>query len=753
MLQRLILTFLLILPLGIMPAGAWAKDSSLSLVGELDYGKHWAEDGGVRSLDADYFTQQYSLLVKKKGQLARGQGGRYDFALGYEWNSLSSKLNDVETDIDTGKVLFRGDVRIEPGGLPFRLHLYSEDMHRSTFISSNVDSIFNSSPTDSFNLEGPINNLSNGQHIRSGATLVVGIRNGHYQGRYRDVLSNFPRLLIDYEEIFVRDLKSSTPQEYRDRNLAFVSLNKKDNWFHYRLFTHRDAINPLQDFDETIYMLGTVDHTYRRQWVNLTNWIKLSADGSYTTSRDFDALGETTKRYDMNLFTTAARGRWNATNFNTFSREVDIGLLRKELEVPLFVQGQIDRDTAWRLRFVGHQEKRNQLVSATETDEANLFASSRIDMFKRAQFILSPQLETELKRGDFGEGHAVRAGFELYSNRDRRPKHHLFGSYSVAQFGGTGPTGFDTEFWEQVVRARIESELSLSVRAGFEQKFIYGTGTLDREITEYVTPESDLGLTLSQTSVEKIDGDVVRSTSRAFIEHSVRSWRNRLEVTYDFLSNPNTVDSQVIAEHRLRYDRRTFLADVSNRMVWGGEFAGGNIGSGGVLEASDNGAVVDMSYEHRTRLNYTPSRAVDAGLSLNYDWRDSSFGPLTHMLLTQDYKYSFFTVNGIVRKLAQLQQKLEYERFVPISGDHRSATIITLAGEYYPTRIYYVGGRVRYDLRNPEDTGALTWYASTGANFQKLQVGLDYAYGTRTAGVSTPDRVEQRWEVKVKKIF
>jgi hypothetical protein len=88
-----------------------------------------------------------------------------------------------------------------------------------------------------------------------------------------------------------------------------------------------------------------------------------------------------------------------------------------------------------------------------------------------------------------------------------------------------------------------------------------------------------------------------------------------------------------------------------------------------------------------------------------------------------------------------------------MEGSTQTATVLTLGGNYYPTRVYYVGGRVRYDLRSPEDTAALTWFAETGANFQKLQVSLDYAYGTRTAGVTLPDRVEQRWEVKVKKIF
>lgn len=753
MLQRHIHIAMLVFFCAVLPVVASADTTSLRGGAELIYGEHYADDGDVRVLDASYFAQQYSLAYGRKGKIANGRGGVYDLLLGYEWNSLSSDFNGEETDIDTGKILYRGDVRFEPGGLPFRLHLYSQDMHKTTFTGRGIDTIFESSPSDSFQLTDPITNLNNGQHLRTGMTLVVGIRNGHYQGRYRDVLSNFPRLLVDYEQIDVRDMKSATPQHYRDRNLAFVSLNKKDNWFHYRLFQHRNYLLPSEDFEEQRYLIGTVDHTNRRQWINLTNWIKISADGGYLSGQNLNNTQDVTERYDVNLFATASRADWRATSFNTFSRAIELGELRKTLEVPLYLQGDASRDTGWRFRFVGRQEHRLLLSSGLEQDEDSLYASTRVDLFRTGRVIVAPLAEAEVKGGDYGEGSAVRIGFETFTNRKYNPEYDLFGSYSLTRFEGTGRTGLDTDFWEQRAKGRVETRIGRSVTAGAEQEFVYGTGTLDREVSSYIIPVSDTGLTLSSVGTKLIDGEVFRSISKVYGEHVMRRFRNRFEVIYDYLSEPGNDEGQVILEHRLRYDQRSFLADMRSRLVIGGDVgAGGQFGVG-VLGLADNGQSADRLFEHTTSLDYSPTRAIDARLRLNYDWRDGSGGSSSHWLGTQDFGYSFFTVNGVVRKIAEITEKFEYERFTAMEGSTQTATVLTLGGNYYPTRVYYVGGRVRYDLRSPEDTAALTWFAETGANFQKLQVSLDYAYGTRTAGVTLPDRVEQRWEVKVKKIF
>ena len=136
-----------------------------------------------------------------------------------------------------------------------------------------------------------------------------------------------------------------------------------------------------------------------------------------------------------------------------------------------------------------------------------------------------------------------------------------------------------------------------------------------------------------------------------------------------------------------------------------------------------------------------------------YEWRDAGNTSSTRWRAQQDYRYNIFAVNGIVRKLADIGERLEYEVFDPASGQRETATAFTLLGNYYPTRHTLLGARIRYEMRNPEETNTLTWYTTAGLDFEKFQLALDYAYGTRTAGSLMPERKEHRWEVQVKKTF
>lgn len=219
-------TLLLMTLLGLsLFCGATALAEVSGLV-EWRYADYAAKEDGKKVADASHFTQLYSLLYEKSDRISGGRVGKYDLALGAQWSSVDSAFNGQDSDADELKLLYRGDLLLAPGGLPFNLHLYSRDMRLPTweYGSHSLD----------YDIIDPymIGGLYGGQHVQAGATLMVGIRNGSYLGKYREILSQVPRLLIDYREDYVRDLDNDTPQHYRTRNLAFVSLNKKDNWFH-----------------------------------------------------------------------------------------------------------------------------------------------------------------------------------------------------------------------------------------------------------------------------------------------------------------------------------------------------------------------------------------------------------------------------------------------------------------------------------------------------------------------------------------
>ena len=753
MLDRLAIAALLALLVSGAPLAAVAA-GTLSGSAELRYAQQEARENGQTVLDASHFAQQYSLLYQSKGQIMQGRGGKYALGLGYEWNALNADLNGENADIQTGKVLYKGDVLVAPGGLPFRLHLYSADMVKSHFIEQGVDSLFDPTGSDSFIPGRPLTNITNGQHTRTGITLVVGEANGRYAGAYRDILEDAPRLLIDYAEDYVRDLKSFTPQHFRSRDLAFVSLNKRDNWFHYRLFEHRDFLQAREDFDEKSFLLGTIDHTNLRRWINMTNWIQVSADGSYTTgSRPYVADGGF-NRYDLNLFARARRADWQASNFNSFSRLEEFGALKRRMETPVYAQGDWGRDSSWRGRFIGQRESDLIYATGEERTKDVLYATTRVETFKHQPIIVAPEVAAEVKGGTRGEGKSARVGLEVFSNRSYRPRFDWLGGYSLSHFGGTGETGFETSFWEQIFRGSIATDLTSSFRTGFEQEAIFGSGTLDRTSSQYIVPRSDLGIPEYMAQINQRDGSVFRSISTWFGEHrSANRLYNRFELTYDRLHTDAENTDQIELAHNLRYDWRSLNVDMRNRLILGNDIQSRDSFGDSIFAPNLVNAAGDKSFVHSTNLWYSPGRSMEASGRLNYEWRDSGVATSSRWRALQDYRYNIFQVNGIVRKLADIGERLEYEVFDPASGQRETATAFTLLGNYYPTRHTLLGARIRYEMRSPEDTDTLTWYTTAGLDFEKFQLALDYSYGTRTAGTLIPERKEHRWEVQVKKTF
>ena len=114
----------------VCPGLAQVIDSKLSGTIGLDWASYRHEDGGD-DVDGSHFFQQYSLLYKSKGVINSGRAGKWDVALGYEWNDLSSELDGISYDETTDKILFQGDILFAPGGLPLRVHAFSYDMHQS----------------------------------------------------------------------------------------------------------------------------------------------------------------------------------------------------------------------------------------------------------------------------------------------------------------------------------------------------------------------------------------------------------------------------------------------------------------------------------------------------------------------------------------------------------------------------------------------------------------------------------------------
>ncbi|WP_429885406.1 hypothetical protein [Geoalkalibacter halelectricus] len=741
---------------------AWlglAPTAGLAMRGELDgslewrYGAHTAKERGERVLDASWLAQQYSLLYRTSGDVAQGRAGKYNLALGYEWTALDGSVNGESTDISADKILYLGDVLIAPGGLPLRLHLYSHDLQRSTFATASAAGLFESLGSEGFGNQNAVVGIHNGQQVTTGFTLLLGSASGDYEGMYREVLANAPRLLVDYQQNYVRDLKGITPQHYRDRNLAFVSLNKKDNWFHYRVFDHKDFLNPNNDFIEKAFILGTIDHTLQRRWVRLTNWIEFSVDGTYSTTSMSTSGREPDRRYDLNVFTVARRRGWETANFTSFRRDRTATSVQRDLTVPIYVTKNLDPETTLRTRFIGAREDRLLFAADEETTREVVYLSNRVDALQRQPWSLSGQFDAERKAGDRGEGVALRALAELFTNRAHRPKYDIFSAYSLAYFSGESALGEGVDFWEQTLVGRIERDLAPSYRTGLTQEFLHGTGTLDRSVSEYILPRSDLGLLLSNEAVQRRDGSVFRSTSTWFGEYRGSSRiTSRLELVYDFLSDEGGEDDVVIVSHRLRYDQRRFLATLQNRWVVGSHRTSTGVGAGAALQGGPSGEA-DRTLESRLYMAYFPVRAVETSLRVDHDWRRLAAGDSNQYLVEQRLRYSYFQRSGMGRKLYTLGEEFIWERLDSPLADTRTARTLTLSGEYFPTLRTLLGLRLRYRHLEPEDTTIYTTYLTAGINWEKLQIAFDYAYGTRDEGAILPERREHRWEMRARKTF
>ena len=120
----------------------------------------------------------------------------------------------------------------------------------------------------------------------------------------------------------------------------------------------------------------------------------------------------------------------------------------------------------------------------------------------------------------------------------------------------------------------------------------------------------------------------------------------------------------------------------------------------------------------------------------------------------QEYRYSRYLQRGIARRLFELNQYLDYERFDTGVSVYDAMSLTGLLN-YYPTSWSRLGCKVRsvnYLDLSSVDTGIGLY---SDFNFSLLSVGLEYEYGMRTADDTgmVLDRDEQRWSVSIRKTF
>jgi hypothetical protein len=755
----------IILLLGLMPGMAVALPTG-QVDGIVLYGagEYRAEVDGSEVQSSRSTYQQVALRYQNRGQLGDARFGSYTLMLGYEFNhldpsSFTDGVRDSSEEITTGKVLYNASIVVAPGGLPFRLSAYARDQRQSLFASQvrRVDLPYGQQGHDLsiFNELETVNDLTNGTHHEMGITLLAGIRNGSYIGTYRDYLALLPRLLIDFRQIESEDKTRDFSQTHtRSRDLAFVSLNKKDNWLHFRMNDHTDFLNSMNNRKNSQVLFGTVDHTLARQWINLTNWIRISGDFSYTDEREAK-IPDPTRTYNVNLFTVAHREKSQVSVLSNFQRETQGALLTQEGEVPVYFKFESNRDTLYRGRFVSDFSRDALFDNNPSGNSRTIYSSQRFnfdlgaELFRTRPVLFMPQLQLEAYKQNNELVLSEKVILEWRNNSSRQNWLWTAGTSLTASQKETDDASPDN-YLEMRLYGSAEKELSRSVRTGGRASVTAGDGRASGGLST-----STIALNGSNNLLNANQFDsFLKSEASVFIDQLGKIYGNRLEFIVESLHTDAETRTTMEIRHELQRWGENSNFRLASSLLYGDSISAVT-DSFDYVAASARETVdeADFVWSSEARYLYTPDRHLRFSLLGNAIGTEGAGNRDPSLRVVEGLNYIFYTTNGIIRKKAEISQELGWEQVGEGAGGRDSALYLRLIGGIYPTRSFFAkitGELIGY---NPSGSRQTNLGVETGLNFDKLQVALSYVRKHKTQEGLLGEVQEDLWDVKVKKIF
>lgn len=743
-------------------------DGFSALTGEFDLGfvRREVNDDNTPHISDQVFTQRYSILYDKAGRLVNGRLGSYTVSLGYEWLAMDYGIKTgagptQNSAASNGHVIYSGEMTLDPKEIPIRLKIYSQDLSRNRFnvdtslvpMDSNLGGTSAGSNLSSNTLNSPrfvnISNFGNaeierGKNIMSGATLVAGVKNGMTNG-YNEVLRHFPMLMLDYRDEIIKINSSENPVDTRLTKLAFVSLNKKENWFHYRYITYTDNIDHYYDYNESQFQLGTVDHMLQRRWVDFTNWLRVSVDGQLT-KRVNAKSDDNFEEFNMNLFASASRQFWELRTFNTFNRfnELNRDKITYATSLPLYASGTYSPSLRW-----DFYTKYNENHTGTGERYKAVSGGYNINAYRTSLFTADQGLTVENVDASNGVDALILTGNLATNSTPLFSKQlTLMANYNIRNYRYNSNTS-PTDFLEQSVNGKLNYHLSSKLRLSASQVFRHTRGTSQ-------SLEGDVnGSTISSGQNTSVNEYAAFTTSsfQSITELSA-AWtpKPRLRivssVSEDIFASANFIDSNktnIKAGIDYSGTNLRFSSDVAystNRFT--------NYGAGAVDGES---STINSS----SSISYMFSRSLDARAGVSCFSEKSAIGSYSAFNADQALNYSFYTANGIVRKLFEINQTFtSVERrlnSVDASGSsipttQRSNTLL-LGAKYYPLRQMIIAGGARYSFIDGYRNSAFNYYGSLNMQFRLLDAGIDYTYGKSKAD----NRIEKRISASVRKRF
>jgi hypothetical protein len=727
-------------------------------------------------MSSNSLVQNYSLLYASSGPLYNNRVGFYDVSLGYNWTAIDTTFKTStpnRTTVDEsanynetrGHLLYRGEITLDPKEVPIRLNAYSRDMSYNTVnrssgrLTSHFDSIFG--------YRDEATGINDGMHIENGVTLIAGVKNGMTNG-YNEILRHFPMILIDFKDVVNKDPLAANPIDDRFTRLAFVSLNKKDNWFHYRHTIYEDyrpkSYNPLTGallYDPAInnyvineVQLGTVDQTMVRRWIDFSNWIKVSTDIQFTKLEKNDQANPI-EEVNLNLFVTGERQYWNARTFTTFNRlKDDKDLLSYQANLPLYVSGVVSRDTSWNARASfrnNHDINLNpnppDSVGGVTSKFIDSVAGYRVDTFKNSLFTLSQNLDIESSQTKTSQTSSsdfltLSGGLETTSTPLLARNLSLGASYNIKDSTTSSSSASSSDFLEQniTLHSLYSPTNTLRFNLGETSTFTKGTnipfsGTTkdgQTQLSQYYNPRA------------QISNDIGNKTYHSVTTFAV-SWTPKPRLSAYFTVTEDIFKTPIIGVSSVT--DAFFTASFTNDKWSVSDTLKYTRGSRETLD--DNASTITNG----ALIKYVHSRNLDASASASYSSSHYSHNPnitldssnanvsynSKHFTLEQRANYNYFTKSGISRKLFEVNETLKYEDGTEVIGISYNKSLL-LGVKYYPIRQLTLAAGAGYSYSDKFGVYTAVWNASAMANFRLLQVSLDYVHGKRVYDNAIEDK-------------
>jgi len=634
------------------PKAAYA---TLSGTAEVAYIKYDAEKNGSRALEATSFRHNYSVNYNIGGSFMGGRLGAYRGMIGYEWGSFDTEIvtpgETVNPSMSSSNLLYNGEMVLDPRELPLRLTMHSRDTLRSSFMKDSVSAVRSSDWLIKPDVMTDIGNT--GTNVESGATLRLGVKNGMTNG-YNAIFRHVPLLLLDYKDVVRKSDSGQFRVDTRLKRLAFVSLNKKDNWFHYRVTKFIDNLSPAMSYSLTQVQLGTVDEKLERRWIDFTNWIKLSTDVQFTKLVENSKLPK--ESYDVNLFLTLSRKNWELRNFNSFSRSFDHNMQKVYLErnIPIYLNGVWGRETDWSVR-VSSQDRTERPPDAAITESSDLVASYRINTFNRSNFTLGHTASVE-HYSNLGVKTLVLSGnLQTTSTRKFSDSYRIAANYSVMRFdtdnNGSAQTNLSHDLAGSVSYQPPSRRFSLS-------------------LTEQFSMADGVSTTNGQTSIFASsglsEGGSAQTTSRGY--KRMRSafkvdWTpdERMQVGGNatqemFLEDENEAVQSWTLQAYARYKRERLTANLTATYA----------------DRSGSANTTSQDFKGTAQVAYHLNKDVDFGFRSSYSNTVTNGSSATNMDMAQTFNYRYMTLTSGSRKLLEVSEALGYTRTAAGGGSFLS---------------------------------------------------------------------------------